>query len=68
MTSSKKPKPQYCWMIKYPITGGYDWSDAKGTKKECIKTFLEFWNDYNSWKEAYSKGYRCVKVELKEVK
>jgi len=70
----KKKKPQYRWMIK-SVSGYLIHSYAEFARKDCISNFVVFYSvkglhrDFHrDWKQWYRQGYRCVKVELKEVK
>lgn len=69
MTTAKKRKPhkQVMWMIKYTYRNSgtilSGWS--AGTRRECISRFLD--GEQDRWDYFRRAGYRCVKVEVKEI-
>jgi len=61
--SEKKIKPAYGWGI---IWKGEIWVGfVKWYKWEAISYWIDGTNE--TWKQWYSKGARCVKVEIKAV-
>lgn len=63
------------WCVVHPKSHGsvFYYTDFYRTKREAIYQACA-WASMNSmgelaqhWKEKYSKGYRCIQVEIKEI-
>ena len=66
MPRKDKKKPQIAWIIK----NKHGWKIPRTMKdyRSYSILIMEENNRPLSWGEIYRKGFRCVKIELREVK
>lgn len=60
--------PLKMWAIKHPLRrGGHELlaSTVRSTRAEAIAKFLEWWPCI-TWRRLYRRGYRAVRVEVRE--